>query len=83
MNENTKNNYPLLNIKIQISDDDIANLIIMEEDVIEEKIKEFCLEHNLPDSAQGIITQQVMNQLEEQFTECNIIYIYFYSTKQC
>lgn len=83
MNENTKNNSPLLNIKIQISDDDIANLIIMEEDVIEEKIKEFCLEHNLPDSAQGIITQQVMNQLEEQFTERNIIYIYFYSTKQC
>ena len=73
MNKKERDNSPLLSIKIQISDNDIADLTILEEEVIEERVKEFCLEHNLPESAQGIITQQVMNQLDDQINECKII----------
>ena len=74
MNKKEGDNFPLLSIKIQISDNNIADLTILEGEVIEERVKEFCLEHNLPDSAQGIITQQVMNQLDAQINECKIIF---------
>jgi len=74
MNKKEGDNFPLLSIKIQISDNNIADLTILEGEVIEERVKEFCLEHNLPDSAQGIITQQVMNQLDDQINECKIIF---------
>ena len=74
MNKIEGDNFPLLSIKIQISDNNIADLTILEGEVIEERVKEFCLEHNLPDSAQGIITQQVMNQLDDQINECKIIF---------
>ena len=74
MHKKERDNSPLLSIKIQISDNDIADLTILEEEVIEERVKEFCVEHNLPESAQGIITQQVMNQLDDQINECKIIF---------
>jgi hypothetical protein len=84
MNKKEGDNFPLLSIKIQISDNNIADLTILEGEVIEERVKEFCLEHNLPDSAQGIITQQVMNQLDDQINECKIIFFknyIFFSTR--
>ena len=83
MNKKEEDNFPLLSIKIQISDNNIADLTILEGEVIEERVKEFCLEHNLPDSAQGIITQQVMNQLDDQINECKIISykLIFFSTR--
>jgi RNA-binding protein YhbY len=83
MNKKERDNSPLLSIKIQISDNDIADLTILEEEVIEERVKEFCVEHNLPESAQGIITQQVMNQLDDQINECKIIKykLTFFSTR--
>jgi len=66
------NDEPLISINIQITNDDIAKLKIYEGDDIEKNVKKFCREHNLPSTAENIINQQVMNELDNQINECKI-----------
>ncbi len=67
-----KNDAPLLSIDIQLTNTDFATLTINEDDVIEKKIKLFCKENNLPSTAESLINEQVMNQLNTQILECKI-----------
>ena len=66
------NNPPLFSIDIQLTNTDFATLTINENDDIENKIKLFCEENNLPSTAESIINEQVMNQLNNQILECKI-----------
>ena len=67
-----KNDTPLLSIDIQLTNTDSATLTINEDDIIEKKIKLFCKEHDLPSTAEAIINEQVMSQLNSQILECKI-----------
>jgi hypothetical protein len=71
MNRNEDNESPLLSIEVQLEKETV-NLIINEDDIIEEKIKNFCKKYNLPDSAKEILNRQVMEQLDNQIEECKI-----------
>jgi RecJ-like exonuclease len=66
------NNPPLFSIDIQLTNTDFATLTINENDDIEKKIKLFCEQHNLPSTAESLINEQVMNQLNNQILECKI-----------
>ena len=74
-NSNEKSKTPLINIDIQLTDDETANLTIYEDDVIDQKVQEFCKENNLGPSVKELITNQVMEQLQNQINQC----IYFFS----
>lgn len=68
--DNNETKTPLLSIEIQLSENETATLSIMDDDVIEEKVEQFCKNHNLPSSVKKMITEQVMQQLESQINEC-------------
>ena len=70
MNKNEEINYPLLSIYVQLTENEIATLKINEDDIIEEKIKQFCKIYKLPESAEEILNQQVKQQLNNQIEEC-------------
>ena len=68
--DNNETKTPLLSIEIQLSENETATLSIMDDDVIEEKVEQFCKNHNLSSSVKKMITDQVMQQLESQINEC-------------
>ena len=68
MNKNEEINYPLLSIDVQLTENEIATLKI--DDIIEEKIKQFCKIYKLPESDEEILNQQVKQQLNNQIEEC-------------
>ena len=57
MNKNEEINYPLLSIYVQLTENEIATLKINEDDIIEEKIKQFCKIYKLPESDEEILNQ--------------------------
>ena len=70
INENNQSNQiPLISIDISISDDEKATICIMDDDIIEEKIKKFCIQNNLSDFDKELITKKIMQQLEIQINE--------------
>lgn len=78
MNDSFSNNQnnPLLSIEIQLTETESATLIINDDDVIDDKIVSFCKEHNLPNEVKELITEQVMEQLENQISHCKTIIYY-------
>ena len=58
MNRNEDNESPLLSIEVQLEKETV-NLIINEDDIIEEKIKNFCKKYNLLDFTNTAVTANI------------------------
>lgn len=74
-NEDDYENKVLISIDIQLSENEMTTLTISPEDVIEDKILEFCKENNLSSQARRVLSKQVIDQLDAQINQGMLYYI--------
>lgn len=68
-NEDDYENKVLISIDIQLSENEMTTLTISPDDVIEDKILEFCKENNLSSQARRVLSKQVIDQLDAQILQ--------------
>ena len=68
-NEEDYENKVLISIDIQLSENEMTTLTISPDDVIEDKILEFCKENNLSSQARRVLSKQVIDQLDAQILQ--------------
>ena len=68
-NEDDSENKVLISIDIQLSENEMTTLTISPDDVIEDKILEFCKENNLSSQARRVLSKQVIDQLDAQILQ--------------
>ena len=68
-NQDDYENKVLINIDIQLSENEMTTLTISPDDVIEDKILEFCKENNLSSQARRVLSKQVIDQLDAQILQ--------------
>ena len=59
----------MISIDIQLSENEMTTLTISPDDVIEDKILEFCKENNLSSQARRVLSKQVIDQLDAQILQ--------------
>ena len=62
-------NKVLISIDIQLSENEMTTLTISPDDVIEDKILQFCKENNLSSQARRVLSKQVIDQLDAQILQ--------------
>ena len=67
--EDDYENKVLISIDIQLSENEMTTLTISPDDVIEDKILEFCKENNLSSQARRVLSKQVIDQLDAQILQ--------------
>ena len=68
-NQDDYENKVLISIDIQLSENEMTTLTISPDDVIEDKILEFCKENNLSSQARRVLSKQVIDQLDAQILQ--------------
>lgn len=67
--EDDYENKVLISIDIQLSENEMTTLTISPDDVIEDKILQFCKENNLSSQARRVLSKQVIDQLDAQILQ--------------
>ena len=74
--EDDYENKVLISIDIQLSENEMTTLTISPDDVIEDKILQFCKENNLSSQARRVLSKQVIDQLDAQILQGTPYIIY-------
>lgn len=67
--EDDYENKVLISIDIQLSENEMTTLTISPDDIIEDKILQFCKENNLSSQARRVLSKQVIDQLDAQILQ--------------
>lgn len=66
---------PLIRIRIKISDDEYEYLIVKQNENINDKVDEFCIQHNLRKDQKDLIMNYIKQSIDKELTNCKKYFI--------